>query len=917
MIYDHDNYINPTVEEVKGWQTDRPPSLGERLRADIDAGAHYSLERVAIQESLIALKTKDETDLDRTVTPEEAKKHNIKIEKPISPLEFQLRMQNQAEGLEIQRRFANNLSWSRPFSSLQSILTMGLIAGNTPSAKSMDFAIGGAFTLMTGPLGGLLAAGTHRAIRTVPAVFRALKTLSRTGAAIKTAQAARLLKQTTLQSDSIQNLKRISDVYNRKFKGSVSIGAANTLEEFMVASYDAEQGIDDPQASQYALAFFAPAVFKGVLNAAAGGAVRAEQRLFKPDVEKPKPAFKDEFTYEKVGEPLKDDAPDTGGIIKQINKAVDDLMETLKDERGSFKIGTDEPPKQKELTEQDRKQVFDRIWKLNEGYLTPAEYALEVGHIMNTVAFKSGGKATFELDESIAERLGLEPNKIMAVGEILEHIKKQLKIDEKTEHELSRTAKDFKRNEIIRKTLERQGKTTVYLKPLTEDGKTVGLTTPEGKFPAPHTPPDKRTGRIIDFRTFKEERKIKNITAEEAYKLKELEEIRQNKIKPEEILDDIEAEKMKGGELWKQILGNEEGAINPRQAKDVAIKVKALLEKFRNESGMKAVQELLARTDVDDLILMKANQRGRRKLQTALDEPTKANVRSLATFIKKPQRDFSKYKPRRIIETVQKVLDKSNTMTEVLIRMEGLDNIKQSAWNELLNIFSEKVITDTMVDVAKALNTAGIKFDSNDLFPILRSPDTVKARLEEFKRQNPHIDVTNTRGMGHHFQEFIEPDLRTVGEYLQTKGFDVPDKMKRDAEPAEVKPEVKLKEDVNEIVESGLGYGNIIDAIKDRKITDMIREDRTRRRDWVSNEEIESWNKIKPEKIQGKTATPEEQLKAIRKAVKPQKQEFDDYDYKPDGENEYGEAVDDMLTRSDEVIDDWAKCIEGRDIDGE
>ena len=230
----------------------------------------------------------------------------------------------------------------------------------------------------------------------------------------------------------------------------------------------------------------------------------------------------------------------------------------------------------------------------------------------------------------------------------------------------------------------------------------------------------------------------------------------------------------------------------------------------------------------------------------------------------------------------------------------------------------KEIITETMVDIAKALNTAGIKFDSNDLFPILRSPDTVKARLAEFQRQNPHIDVTNKRGMSHHFQEFIEPDLRTVGEYLQTKGFDMPDKMKRDVEPAEVKPEVKLKEDTNEIIESGLGYGNMIDAMKDNKIKDMVREDRTRRRDWVSTEEIESWNKIKPEKIQGKTATPEEQLRAIRKAVKePKKQEFDDYDYKPDGENEYGEAVDDMLTRSDEIIDTWSKCIEGTLTDGE
>ena len=525
-----------------------------------------------------------------------------------------------------------------------------------------------------------------------------------------------------------------------------------------------------------------------------------------------------------------------------------------------------------------------------------------------------------------------------------------------------------------------------------------------------------------------------------------VEDIRTGKIKLEGLVDG--ATPIKEGSFLRKILDDEQGAINPKEAKKVAVEVKSLLEKFRNESGMKAVQELLARTDVDDLILMKANQRGRRKLQATLDEPTKVNVRSLATFIKKPQRTVNK--AERIVENVQKILDKSSSMTEVLIRMEGLDNIKQSAWNELLNIFSEKVITDTMVDVAKALNTAGIKFDSNDLFPILRSPDAVKARLEEFKRQNPHIDVTNKRGMGHHFQAFIEPDLRTVGEYLQTKGFDVPDKMKRDVEPAEVKPEVKLKEDTNEIVESGLGYGNMIDALKDSKIKDMVREDRTRRRDWVSTEEIESWNKIKPEKAQAgvtvyhsaavrgaglslgkwastsksvairmgdktgkeftvnlkrplvidakgetffklkiekgtdlrdildkagvksnndlyttdkivqvldetpnlpydgihfkniresskiqepadtyyvfnpaqlkrvKATTPEEQLKAIRKVVKePKKQEFDDYDYKPDGENEYGEAVDDMLTRSDEMIDDWAKCIEGRDIDGE
>ena len=29
-------------------------------------------------------------------------------------------------------------------------------------------------------------------------------------------------------------------------------------------------------------------------------------------------------------------------------------------------------------------------------------------------------------------------------------------------------------------------------------------------------------------------------------------------------------------------------------------------------------------------------------------------------------------------------------MTEVLIRMEGLDNIRGNAWNELLNTFSER-----------------------------------------------------------------------------------------------------------------------------------------------------------------------------------------------------------------------------------
>ena len=77
---------------------------------------------------------------------------------------------------------------------------------------------------------------------------------------------------------------------------------------------------------------------------------------------------------------------------------------------------------------------------------------------------------------------------------------------------------------------------------------------------------------------------------------------------------------------------------------------------------MKAVQELLARTDADDLILMKASQRGRRKLQNAIDifnkevgdkkglaretalnsKELKSAVRSIATFIKKPQRTVNR-----------------------------------------------------------------------------------------------------------------------------------------------------------------------------------------------------------------------------------------------------------------------------------
>ena len=197
---------------------------------------------------------------------------------------------------------------------------MGLIAGNTPSAKTMDLAIGSAFGFITGPLGGIVAAGTSRAVQTVPVVFRALKAMSKMKAAQTAAKQAQALRQAAIQTDSIQNLKKISDLYNRKFKGSASIGAANTLEEFMVASYDAEQGIDDPQASQYALAFFAPAVFKGVLNAAAGGAVRAEQRLFKPQKEVIQPQT-------KVDEPVRaDDAPDTEAVIKEAEEQIDTCL---------------------------------------------------------------------------------------------------------------------------------------------------------------------------------------------------------------------------------------------------------------------------------------------------------------------------------------------------------------------------------------------------------------------------------------------------------------------------------------------------------------------------------------------------------------------------------------------------------------
>ena len=868
MRIDHDNFVNPTPELVEHLEAQQPVTLAERLKADVDAGAHYSLERIAIQKSTIAYKTRGETDIDKTVTPEEAKKYDLKIDAPISPLELELRLQFQKEGREIQERFARNLSWSRPFSSIQSILTMGLIAGNTPSAKTMDLAIGSAFGFLTGPLGGILAAGTHRAVRTVPLVHRALKAMSNMKAAQMATRQAQALKQATLQSDSIQNVKRLNDLYNKKFKGSASIGAANTLEEFMVASYDAEQGIDDPQASQYALAFFAPAVFKGVMNAAAGGVVRAEQRIFKPDVEKPKPSFKDEFTYEKVGEPLKDDAPDTEAAIKEAEAQIDRLL---------------------------------------------------------------------------------------------------------------------------------------------------------------------KSDAVEDIRT--------------------------GKIKPEELMDD--ATPIKEGSIFRKIIDDERGAMNLQDATKITKQLKEVFNKFKDESGMKAVRELLDRPDIDDLIMKKATGRGHVKLTAALKEPTKANIRSLATFIKKPAKKVNR--PLRMVENVQKELDKSDSMTEVLVRMEGLDNIQNSAWNELLNIFSEAVITEKMTDVAKALMTAGIKFDSQDLFPILRSPETVKARLAEFKRQNPHIDTSHARTMGPHFERFIEPDLRTVGEYLQTKGIEAPDKMKRDVEPAEVKPEVKLKEDTNEIIESGLGYGNMLDALKDSKIKDMVHEDRTRRRDWVSTEEIESWNKIKPKQdlrleqegvirdekgspmnlyrgsteggirdfmwfsdtkkigkhfaykqlgtyhlimknpiiidakdkffneisakenpeavavlskygikpeegilhldalmdgmqtfkgrlehdgiivknvYEGavdlgtsttymsfkqknvipikKVLNPEEQLKAIRKAVKePQKQEFDDYGYKADGENEYGEAVDDMLTRSDEVIDHWSKCIEGTLTDGE
>ena len=248
-------------------------------------------------------------------------------------------------------------------------------------------------------------------------------------------------------------------------------------------------------------------------------------------------------------------------------------------------------------------------------------------------------------------------------------------------------------------------------------------------------------------------------------------------------------------------------------------------------SKLKGVKNALDLPNIDELIMAHAkyfdDALGEGKL--AVNKTKKLNpIPAFARRIKDAARRSSikaKKAAQKALEVQQgsmkkmadDIVDKSVSGEEFLIRRYGTDNVKDTGWNGLMNIFNPRFIDRKLTELAASLQVGGFKvdFDSETgMFPFLRDADAFKARLDAFKKRNPHIPVDNPRAMStdENFERFMELTPDELDNFTKHNQIQESRPSKRDIEPEDLTlEEAKLQEAYERMQEYGTAMGTSVE----------------------------------------------------------------------------------------------------------
>ena len=256
--------------------------------------------------------------------------------------------------------------------------------------------------------------------------------------------------------------------------------------------------------------------------------------------------------------------------------------------------------------------------------------------------------------------------------------------------------------------------------------------------------------------------------------------LRNGEIKVEDIVaDELVAKKLKQGDIKTSV---EEKIVKPIEKTAVEIKrVEEGVSGRKNVGKAEGTEEAIGalkkfdnvksvRNALNNPRLVDAVTSNRKYIKPFIDELAKvgddakaqrkvaqAFARRVNDAARRPtqQIDIKKKKLQEkldkasetMVETMDATLDKSVDFQEFLIRVKGVDNLKGEGWNELYNTFHPTFLEDTLTRLSAAMIQAGKYPALDEAFPFLKSVEAFRARLDQFKKENSHIDVTSKDAM--------------------------------------------------------------------------------------------------------------------------------------------------------------------------